>query len=213
MVDADNKEDLPNDGQSKGNENALNAQLTQVQEELKKMNERMEATQNALAEANRPRAPKEDEDENIYDPKVLSRKMEAAFDTKLRAERQKDLTIFNLSEEYPEIRTDAKVRQAVLDAQKELPESQRDTASGYEFAVLKAVSKAGLIAKSKRQTVDEDASISPRSGGSRPTPGKKVKVSDKTLQVAQMLGRDISDPKVLAGLEEAANRDTYNKYR
>lgn len=217
MADADTKENTSQNSNganqgSQGDNGALNAQLTQVQEELRKMNERMEATQNAIAESNRVKVTKEDDDENIYDPKVLSRKMEAAFDTKLRAERQKDLTIYNLAQEYPEIQTDSKIRAAVLEAQNQIPASLRDTADGYEMAVLKAVSKAGLMPKSKRQVIDDDVSISPRSSGTRPT-AKRTKVSDRTLQVAEMLGRDISDPKVLAGLEEAANRDTYNKYR
>ncbi len=221
MANADTNENISSSTDSsnaegtKGN-NALNAQLTEVQEQLRKMNAQMEATQAALAEANRKPTVPNEEEENLYDPKRLAAKMDRDFDTKLdnklRAERAKDLMIYNLAQDYPEIQTDNKIRQAVLEAQKQIPESLRDTADGYEMAVLKAVSKAGLVPKSKRQTVDDDSSFSPRSGANS-RPKARNKVSEKTLMVAQLLGRDISDETVLKGLEDAANRDNYTKYR
>lgn len=213
MADADTKENLSNDNtqqpQSKGND-ALASSLAEVQEQLRNMNAQMEATQKALIDSKKPITPQKEI--NLYDPEQLLQAANEAMDRKYRAERAKDVTIYELSKEYPEIQTDSKIRQAVLEAQKGIPESFRDTAEGYEMAVLKAVSKAGLIAKSKRQTVDEDVSIEPRSGGRERSRGK-TKVSEKTLAVAAMFGRDINDPKVLASLEEAANRDDMTKWR
>lgn len=218
MVDADDKTNTSsstegsNADKSKGNE-AINASLSEVQEQLRAMNTAMEAQQKAFIDAiNKPTKKQEEEDDNTYDPKKLLEKAEQSFDKKLRSERAKDMMIYNLAQEYPEIQTNKEVRQAVLEAQKSIPEALRDTADGYEMAVLKAVSKSGLVPKSKRQAIDDDMSMSSR-GNNRPPPKAKVKVSDKTLMVAQLLGRDIEDPKVLAGLEAAANRETYTKYR
>lgn len=213
MADADTKENTSQQNVgSTGDSGAVTAQLTQVQDELRKMNERMEAQSNALIESTRKKVVQEEVDENIYDPKVIERRMTAAFESKIRAEKAKDVTIWNLAQDYPEIQSDAKIRQAILEAQKELPEATRDTAGGYEHAVLKAVAKAGLIPKSKRPVVDEDTSISSRSSGQRP-PKAKGKIDERTLMVAQLLGRDITDKKVLEGLEAASNRETYSKYR
>lgn len=214
MVDADNNENLPDDTKdtkSKGND-ALAATLAEVQAQLQAMNAQMQATQEAVATATRRPEPKQEE-ENLYDPETLLRRVENTFDTRYKAERAKDVTVFNLAQDYPEIQTDPKIRQAVLEAQRQIPPSIRDTAEGYEMAVLKAVSKAGLIPKSHRQTVDADASLSPRGGGGDRTPRKRAKVDQRTLEVAALMGVDIEDKERLKGLEEATNRDTFHKYR
>lgn len=212
MADADTKEITPPTGES-----ALNAQLTEVQDQLRKMNDTIAAQQSALIAATQTKSRVQEDDDNIYDPvkaqKAVLKKADEIFETRYKEEKSKDMMIFNLSQEYPEIQKDTKLRQSILDAQKELPQAIRDTANGYEHAVLKAVSKAGLIPKSKRPVIDEDTSFSSNRGGGSSRPRGKVKVSEATLAVSQLLGRDISDEKVLKGLEEAANRDTFTKYR
>ncbi len=198
-------------GGNTGNQDALTQQLAQIQENLGRMNAQMEATQAAIAAANRRPEP-EQEDENLFEPQQMINKMEKIFDTRLRTEKAKDMTIYNLAQEYPEIQTDSKLRQAVLEAQKSIPESLRDTADGYELAVLKATQKAGLIPKSQRRAVEDEPSYDGRR--SAPVKAKpRVKVSEATLQVAELMGRNIEDPETLKRLEDAANRDTYAKYR
>ncbi len=199
-----------NAGGSTGNQDALNRQLAEIQENLGRMNDQMLATQQAIANSNR-QAPVKQEDENLFEPQQMINKMEKIFDTRLRTEKAKDMTIYQLAQEYPEIQTDTKLRQAVLDAQKTIPESIRDTADGYELAVLKATQKAGLVPKSQRKSVEDDPSYDARR--STPKAKPRVKVSDATLQVAELMGRNISDPDTLKRLEDAANRDTYAKYR
>lgn len=197
---------------STGNQDALTKQLAEIQDNLGKMNAQMEATQQAIAAANqRANPPQKQEDENLFEPQQMINKMEKIFDTRLRSEKAKDMTIYQLSQEYPEIQTDSKLRQAVLEAQKTIPESIRDTADGYELAVLKATQKAGLVPKSQRRSVEDDPSYDARRVASKPK--SRVKVSEATLQVAELMGRNISDPETLKRLEDAANRDTYSKYR
>lgn len=197
---------------SKGND-VLATRLAEVQEQLRQMNASMEATQTAIAAANKRQVQVEEKEDNLYDPKQLLAKSEEVMNRRLREEKAKDNMIYSLAQEYPEIQTDTKLRNAILDAQKGLREDIRDTADGYEMAVLKAVSKAGLTPKSKRQTVDEDISTGPRGGNPGTKRTGRVKVSEKTLAIAQLMGRDISDPEVLKRLEEASNRDRYDKYR
>lgn len=218
MADADKNDNTSQNstgnsaGGSTGNQDALTKQLAEIQENLGKMNAQMEATQAAIAVANqRANPPPKQEDENLFEPQQMINKMEKIFDTRLRTEKAKDMTIYNLAQEYPEIQTDAKLRQAVLDAQKTIPESIRDTADGYELAVLKATQKAGLVPKSQRRAVEDEPSYDARRSAVKSKP--RVKVSDATLQVAELMGRNISDPETLKRLEDAANRDTYAKYR
>lgn len=218
MADADTNTTSQNTtgnkaGEGTGNQDALTKQLAEIQENLGKMNEQMLATQQAIVADRQARtAPVKQEDENLFEPQQMINKMEKIFDTRLRTEKAKDMTIYQLAQEYPEIQTDSKLRQAVLDAQKTIPESIRDTADGYELAVLKATQKAGLVPKSQRRVVEDEPSYDGRrTAAAKAKP--RVKVSSATLQVAELMGRNIEDPEVLKRLEDAANRDTYAKYR
>jgi hypothetical protein len=215
-MSADNSNNPPDDqttdNQVKGKD-ALAEQLAGITEMLRVQNEATEARFAALAAQNNQSKRKvEEEDDNLYDPKNLLRKSEEIFSQKLRDEKAKDAMIWDLAQEYPEIKSDTKLRAAVLEAQKSLPENLRDTATGYESAVLKAVSKAGLIPKSKRQSQEEDVSMSPRGGGES-RPKGKAKVTQNMLAIAQLMGRDVNDPETIKRLEAAAQRDTFNKFR
>lgn len=198
----------PNKGKADGNEG--NKAFEKMQEQLQAMNSKMEETLAAIAAANRKPEPKQEE-VNLYDPQSMVQHVEKIFDTRLREEKNKDMTIFNLAQDYPEIQTDPKVRQAVLDAQKTVPQHLQGTAEGYELAVLKATTRAGLIPKSQRKTIDDDVSYD----GTRRqnAPKKRAKVAEATLLAAQAMGIDTDDPKRMQGLEDATNRDTYTKYR
>ncbi len=220
MADADNKDNTSqnpgaNGGTGGGNQDALAKQLAEIQEGLAKVNARIEEqAQVALAQARASAATQQQKrrtEENLYEPETLLKRAEELFDTKSRENKAKDMEIYSLAQEYPEIQTDTKLRAAVLEAQKSQPLTLQDTAQGYRLAVLEATSKAGIVAKSQRKTIED----SPDYDGTRRSaaPKKRVKVSDATLQAAALMGRDIEDPEVLARLEEAANRDTYGKYR
>lgn len=198
----------PNKGKTDGNEG--NKAFEKMQEQLQAMNSKMEETLAAIAAANRRPEPKQ-EDVNLYDPQSMVQHVEKIFDTRLREEKNKDMTIFNLAQDYPEIQTDPKIRQAVLDAQKTVPQHLQGTAEGYELAVLKATTRAGLIPKSQRKTVDDDVTYDGTRRSSAPK--KRAKVAEETLLAAQAMGIDTDDPKRMKGLEDATNRDTYTKYR
>ncbi len=212
-----NDQTPPGTNSQDGKGDAVSQTLAQFSETLKEMNAQMQATAQAVTEVARraPMRQEPQEEENLFDPNQLLAKADKVFTQKLQSERAKDMMIYNLSQEYPEIQTDPKIRQAVLEAQRGISEGIRDTAEGYEMAVLKAVQKNGVIPKSRRQAVDEDASIAPRGGGSSAPRGKggKVKLAPETLELARLMGRDTEDPEVIKRLEAAASRDTYNRYR
>ncbi len=216
MADADNKNtSSENDqiDQSKGNDK-LAATLAKVQEQLSAMNAQTQATAEAILQMRQQQATaitKEVSDDDLYDPKTLLNKAGDIMQRQLREERAKNAMIYNLGQEYPEIHSDSAVRQSVIDAQKGLRPDLQDTADGYEVSVLKAVAKHGIMPKSKRPVLDEDASSAPRGGSSGPR--KKVKVSEDTKTIAAMMGLNVEDSETLKQLEKHANRDTYSKYR
>lgn len=221
MANADNKEDTSQQSNNGLDGKALEAKLADVQEQLKTMNEEFAKSMTSLASRVAPQQKKQEttfSDNDVYDAKTLGQKVEQRSSQIAKEiiaqERQLNNTIYQLSQEYPEIVSDAAIRKAVLEANALLPEQMRDSALGYETAVLKAVSKAGLMPKSKRPVVDEDISSGGGRGSDRNSKkAGKGKVTEDMLAFAQLLGRDVSDPKVIKGLEDAAGRDNWSKYR
>lgn len=216
MVDADDKNNPPTDGQgdqSKGKDK-LAETLASVQEQLRAMNESNQATAQAILQMRQEQARPavKETDDDLYDPKTLLNKAGDIMQRQLREERAKNAMIYNLGQEYPEIHSDSVIRQAVIEAQKGLRPDLQDTADGYEVAVLKAVAKHGIMPKSKRQVLEEDASSAPRSGSS-PGSRKKVKVSEDTKTIAALMGLNTEDSETMKNLEKNSNRDTYSKYR
>lgn len=221
MADADNKETSPNDQKIQGvTKSELDAKLGEVQQQLQAMNSQFAEGLQTLASAVKPpqKVQSAFSDDVVYDPA----KLESAVTQKageiatqmLQKERDLNTTIYNMAQDYPEIQSDPAIQKAVREAQAALPASMRDSAFGIETAILKAVTKAGLVPKSRRQVIDDEVSVSgTRSEATRSSSGKKQKIDPKTLEFAQLLGRDISNPDVLKGLEEATQRESYNRYR
>lgn len=208
--------------------------LQSLQAQLAEMNRQYQAGMQSMVDAVMKSQTKIDSSEDEYltaeekqikalRAEIASIKNEVPKQTQsiLQKERELNNKIVALASEFPEIQSDAKIRQAVLDEHNRLPSSLKDSAEGYELAVQRAVTRAGLIAKSKRQsdTMDADSFSSPASkGGSSAKAGAKRRsnVSEATLMFAQLMGRNIDDPKVRAGLESAAERlqtGQFGKYR
>lgn len=189
------------------------AKLAEITAQLKAQNEVFARNFQALM----PKAPPEPTigDDDVLDPRGLRDKIVSeanrTITEALNEERRKNATIVNLAKEYPEINTDSKFQDAIVEAQKSLPQSIRDTADGYELAIMKAVARQGILPKSKRTESDPDgftaaSSSSSAASARQRAANPKGKVSDKTLAMAQLLGRDISDPEVVKSLQNAAKR-------
>jgi len=198
----------------------VDRQLAELRSQLANMNQNLADSLKKVVDVVKPQpAPKKAiaiDDEDIYDAGKLGTKVtevasRIANET-LQNERKLNAKIYELAQEYPEIQSNDEVRRLVIEANNNIREDIRDTVEGYEMAVLRAVSKAGLVPKSKRQHIDEDASGGSRRTETRRTEPKK-KVSENTLLIAKLLGRDIEDPAVKAGLENASNRDSFGRYR
>lgn len=221
MADVDNKntpdQNKPGEAIAEFRSELKNS-LLEVQETLKAMNQSYSQGFTELSQRVSPTKPQPTiTDADVFDPaglrdKVLAQAGQLTSEI-LAEERRKNATIYNLSQEYPEIQTDSTLQKSILDMQRTLPKGLQDKADGYEMAVLKAIAKQGILPKSKRPapTTNDDFSVSSRGTSERPR--SRAKVAENTLIISQLLGRDIEDPKVLAGLEEAANRDTWTRYR
>lgn len=221
MVDADNNEQTPEmkkggDGldQLASFKSELDQKLSEVQQQLLAINSQFSAAQ---AARNAP-ANEEVTDEDIFEPKKLEAKMTAKAtaiaERMIKEEQRKSAVIYELAKDYPEIQSDVQLQAAVREAQKTLPEGMRDTAEGYEMAVLKAVAKQGILPKSKRQQISsgDDFSMESRGVGNRARQQKKAKASSTTRAFAEFLrGRTLTEEESKR-LDEAAARTRYNRY-
>ena len=217
MADADNNNNPPANGQTGGagaNTGVdIGAQLALLGETLKAMNERMDVIQAQRTTVPEPKV----EPANLYDPDQLlaevNKRVEQQVSQRVRADREKDTVIYNLTQDFPEIQSDPKVRASIMEAQKELRPEIRDTAQGYELAVLKATAKHGLVRKANRPVVDDDVSLAPRGAGNANRGGKKAKLSPEQMAAAEMMGINLNDPERVKRLEEANQREDWLRYR
>jgi hypothetical protein len=121
-----------------------------------------------------------------------------------------------LASEYPELNTSREALQVVEEMTKSLPKSLQGTPEGAELAIMRAAGQLGLTPASKRKSVSkEDFSMPGSSSGNGASQSRARKqdpsegIDQKTLMVAQLMGRDITDPKVLEGLREASKRKNW----
>lgn len=226
MADVDNKNPSPNDPTQaiQGVKSELDAKLAEVQEQLKAMNAQFAESLQTLASAVKPPAPPKNTritDDDVFNPESLQEKVnqqiETATSEALRKERELNATIYNLTQEYPELQVDSKVKAQLIEQHNKLPKRLQGTPEGYEMAALKVAQANALLPKSKRQTLDEDIGSSGiRGGESAPqrSSKKSKKISDETLEFAALIGRPTDDPEYQKRLEGIVNdRDTWTKYR
>jgi hypothetical protein len=213
-MSADNTpENLPNSengSQNKGQSldlDAIKAQLAELAENQKVTME----TVSTVAQRIRQPAP-EPEDDNLYEPQNLLRKADRIVEEKLARRDALNAKIAEVSREYPELNSDAKLIQSVVAEAKNLPSHLQQTPEGYEMAMLRAATKAGLVPKSKRSTSTVDDDVSMSNSGERTRAPKKVKITEAQLRLAELMGRDINDPEYLKRLEKANQRARWNKY-
>lgn len=189
--------------------------LTELTQKLAELAENQKVTMEAVGNmARSQRQPEPPVEENLYDPNTLLQKSREASRQEIQNSRSIDLKIAEIASEYPEVHQDAKLIQAVETERRKLSAAVRDTADGYEHAMLRAVNKAGLIPKSKRQVAQTDPDFSFGSGNQRAERGaKKSKATSDQMELARLLGRPVDDPKYVESLEKTiSSREDFGKW-
>lgn len=128
-------------------------------------------------------------------------------------------TVVKLQGEYPELgdmRTNAyKAAERYYD---QLPATLKGTAEGAEIALMRAVREEGLMPKGKRErTESEDFSLDGEGARRNVEPkgakGKKSEIDPRTLGFADLMGKNIKDPKYLERLKKESTRESWNKWQ
>lgn len=124
-------------------------------------------------------------------------------------------TVTRLQNEYPELldasSTAYKSAEKYYDS---LPTNLRGTPEGAEIALMRAVKEEGLVPKNKRNS-DSNEDFSMDGSGARRVNSKRGKpdteIAPETLGFAQLMGKNIKDPKYLERIKKESKRN-FNKW-
>lgn len=217
-----------NQGEPKLDSSDINKRLKEVQDQLVAMNRENTANLNVLADAiikNKKTDVQVEQKqiESFYDTTPaeledrITNKVVSAVSGLSAKEKQTQAIIVGLVQEYPELSdTNSAFYKRAIEKETNLPSYLRNTSEGYKLAAHETAAELGLLPKSKRQTLNEDTFSMSSSGGSRMSTdnkSKRVKISDNTMAVAELMGVNVKDPKVLKRLENAAQRKSWGKYK
>jgi len=216
----------------------MNRKLGNVQEQLQKNNEALQALMNRLAAQDRPapKAPAPEsktskikelwyQDEEAAANLIVEdavQKAEARITQKLESDRkitQRESRVLNeIFQDYPEIgdQNSALYKKAV-ETYNALPEEDRANPLAYKVAVRDAAIDLGVQPMKKRQASGNNDDFTMSSGGysSQGTSGRARKSDDlppETLLFAQAVGLNVSDKKTLENLKSHSKRE-WLKYK
>lgn len=193
---------------------------------LAQQNQQMEALLGRMQQQVAPPEASEDIANLIYsDPasavnKIVER-VTKQVETKHQQTSTAQQTVVKLQGEYPELgdmRTTAyKAAERYYD---QLPATLKGTAEGAEIALMRAVREEGLMPKGKRdqqRTDGEDFSLDGEGARRNVEPkgarGKKSEIDPRTLGFAELMGKNVKDPKYIERLKKESTRESWNKWQ
>jgi hypothetical protein len=119
-----------------------------------------------------------------------------------------------LTADFPELsQMDSDLTQGAIKALATLSPEQQNSPSGYQIAVYQAANALGLKPKKLRSAMGEGDSFSlPSSGRPNMSKEKGGDIPKEVLEFARLMGRNVKDPKVLARLKKATQRQGWMRY-
>lgn len=208
-----------------------------VIEQMKQLEAQMlGAIQNVKAEFNRkfdsvktPPAPKPASEpkkaleELIYDDPAaavdeITNSVTAKVTERFNQGARKQQTAQRLISEFPEIQDESHALTKKADEiYRSLPQDEQDHPMAYKTAVSEAALELGIAPKSKRKPVveDDDSFVAPRGGSGEPrgkSRRKEGELPEETVEIAALMGVDLSDAKTLERVKKNAKRG-YGEYQ
>jgi hypothetical protein len=146
----------------------------------------------------------------------IATKVKAEITTESKREReyqQRFQTVVNgLYNDYPELNDEShEMTKRAREIYSTFSDAEKAEPLALDVASRRAASEFGIRPKSKRGENDDNFTLSGSASGTKPAK-KKEEISEATLMAAQLMGRDINDPKVKERLKAAASRKKWNSY-
>jgi len=168
------------------------------------------------------------EELSYKNPKLYAKAVEARaesrasklIDQRLNQQQATAMTMGQLVGDYPELGDQAsELSKRAVEIYNQLPNHIKQDPIAYRTAVRDAAAELGVMTKSRRVKNDDDGSFTV--GGKSGNPGqgrqgssskKADDLSNATLEVAERLGLNIRDEKVVTRLKQRAQRKNWGRY-
>jgi hypothetical protein len=204
-----------------------------VSQQLAEQNRRMEEILQGVISANTQRSqPQQPQGKSIkemmYDDpdaaaaEITNRALAAAnqaVEQRVQESQRAQSMVQEVMNNYPEFGVQgSEAAQLAFQKMKSFPKEDQGKPFAVKTAMLEAAAELGLIPAKARKSASQgqdDFSMAGRTsgtGGSRQRSDQKPKVAPETLELAALLGVDVTDKKRLQGLEEASKRTKWSKY-
>lgn len=208
----------------------LQAEMTRKTQNLDdKLNQINESLRQMSLMGNQVQVPQNQNNDQRPDPildaegyeRYIEQKLENKMNEKIGAQQRQQAEIATLVNMFPEL-SDATsdFSKAAIQAYNNLSPQEKAIPGAYKLAVQGAALEMGLLPKNKRQSnnkqqneVDDIGNMSNGRNNNQSQQSKqgKVKLDDATIAFAQMLGKDVNDPKYVERLQKAASRTRWSK--
>jgi hypothetical protein len=221
MSEFDNKDDAGEAGGTPDPITNLKAEFSRKQSNIEaKLQESQAALQAIMAkleEKAKPAEPKPGKVSVFDDEEAYASSIEERVLTKVskaqEVQSQYQSTAAQLYTQYPELNdTNSDIFKSTQEKLKGwTPEQLVKNPLLLKTAVYEAAAESGIKPKSKRSSESDDFALV---GGSPRKPGKpKDEVPEDVVAIAQLMGRDTSDPKVMNRLKETMKRKNWGQYK
>jgi hypothetical protein len=201
---------------------SLNAKLDQALQLIQQQNMRLQVQPQQADPANM--TDEQIEELSYRDPKGYARAVSlraearaaAMIDQKLGAQQQVNSTMSALINDYPELGDQSsELSKRAVSIYQSLPAHIKADPIAYKAAVRDAAAELGLQVKTKRSSNQSSDNFSTSSSqGSKPSQrNASPKVDPGVVAIAERLGLNTSDPKVIERLAQRSQRNDWTRFR
>lgn len=142
----------------------------------------------------------------------VEQKLMSKVDQAQRAQEEKQSTLAQLIREYPELGdNDSELVKEAKQIINQLPKEQQESSLGYKTAVYEAATRLGIMAakhrKKPKNEEDENFTLND------PAPSRGKISNDRVMEIAELFGLNVEDPKVKERLNNRTKRKDWNRYQ
>jgi len=199
-----------------------------IQSQLQEQNKVMEQLLNQLAQKQQQNTRPNEQTEQVKlsdlvynDPDKAAAIMEQrAYDRATQAvnaamnqKEQAQAVLAKMTSDYPELNDESsELRSKALSTYASLSDSDKANPNGYRIAIREAAAELGILPSAKRpkKESNDNFSLGSQQGGKRE--GRNQAIDSNTLALAEAMGLNVKDPKVLESLKKRSQRTSWGRY-
>lgn len=148
--------------------------------------------------------------EKRAEEKILKR-----IEAQQAADNKRNQILAQIGSEFPEVNDpNSDLTKRAVEIHQKMSQDDRNNPVSLKIATLEAAAELGVLPRSRRKDSDTDSfTMGSKSAPKRSEGAVSEKDEEQTLQIAQLLGINVNDPKQKEMLKKAQSRKTWSKYR